>query len=152
MLAQQIANGLVLGSIYALSALGFTLTFGAVRVVNLAFGTLLMLGGFVTLGLTEVAGLNYFAALVLAMLVMALVDVGVFWVIVRPVMRRGNLPVLLVTTGLLYLLRDGAVILFGTDPKQADMGIDGILEIGDVVVTNQRLVVIGALVILVLAL
>ncbi len=152
MLAQQIANGLVLGSIYALSALGFTLIFGAARVVNFAYGTLLMLGGYATLGLTETAGLNYFAALIVAMLVMAAVGVVVFWIIVRPVMRRGDLAVLLVTTGLLYVLRDGAVILFGTDPKQVDMGIDGILEIGDVVVTNQRLVVIGALVVLVLAL
>ena len=49
MLAQQLANGLVLGSIYALSALGFTLIFGAARVVNFAYGELLMMGAFFTL-------------------------------------------------------------------------------------------------------
>ena len=152
MLAQQLVNGVVLGSIYALSALGFTLIFGAARVVNFAYGTLLMAGGFVTLGFTEVLGLNYFLGLALAMLVMAAVGVAVFWVVVRPVMHRGDLPVLLVTTGLLYVLRDGAIVLFGTDPRQIDMGIEGIVSIGDVVVTNQRLVVVGALVVLVLAL
>ncbi len=152
MLAQQIINGLVLGSIYALSALGFTLIFGAARVVNFAYGTLLMLGGFATLGFTQVLGLDYFSSLALAMLVMAAVGMLVFWVVVRPVMRRGDLSVLLVTTGLLYVLRDGAVILFGTDPRQIDMGVEGIVEFGDVVVTNQRLVVVGALVVLVVAL
>ena len=49
MLAQQLANGVVLGSIYALSALGFTLIFGAARVVNFAYGELLMLGAFFSL-------------------------------------------------------------------------------------------------------
>ena len=152
MLAQQLVNGLVLGSIYALSALGFTLIFGAARVVNFAYGTQLMLGGFATLGLSQAGGLDFFSALALAMLVMAWVGVAVFWIVVRPVMGRGELSVLLVTTGLLYVLRDGAVILFGTDPRQIDMGVEGIVELGDVVVTNQRLVVIGALLVLVLAL
>lgn len=152
MIGQQVVNGLVLGSIYALSALGFTLIFGAARVVNFAYGELLMLGGFATLLLTQYAGLDFFTALAAAMLVMAACNVLVYLVVVRPVLRRGDLAVLLVTTGLLYILREGAVILFGTAPRQIDMGIEGIVEIGDVVVTNQRLVVVGALVVLVLAL
>ncbi len=149
MIAQQLANGVVLGSIYALSALGFTLIFGAARVVNFAYGALLMLGGFATLLLTQSAGLGFFVALPLAMLIMAGAGVLVFYLVVRPVLGRGDLAVLLVTTGLLYILREGAIIVFGTEPRQIDMGVEGIVEIGDVVITNQRLVVIGCLVVLV---
>lgn len=63
MLLQQIVNGLVLGSIYALSALGFTLVFGAARVVNFAYGEILMLGAFFTLTAATLLGLPFFAAL-----------------------------------------------------------------------------------------
>lgn len=152
MIAQQIVNGLVLGSIYALSALGFTLIFGAARVVNFAYGQLLMLGGFATLFLAQYAGFNFFVALPVAMLAMAACSVLIYVVVVRPVLGQGDLAVLLVTTGLLYILRDGAVIVFGTAPRQIDMGVEGIVEIGDVIVTNQRLVVVGALIVLVVAL
>ena len=67
MLAQQLTNGLVLGSIYALASLGFTLIYGAARVVNFAYGEMLMLGAFVTLMVMNVLGIEFFLALPLAM-------------------------------------------------------------------------------------
>ena len=56
------------------------------------------------------------------------------------------------TLGLLYILREAAVLIWGTAPRQMDMGVTGIVLIGDVVMTNQRLVVIGIMVALVLGL
>jgi branched-chain amino acid transport system permease protein len=141
-LAQQLTNGLVLGSIYALASLGFTLIYGAARVVNFAYGEMLMLGAFVTLMVMNGLGLEFFLALPLAMAVMAAASVVIYLVIVRPVIRRTELQVLLVTTGLLYVLHDMAVTIWGTDPRQMDMGLDGVLEIGDVIVPYQRLVVV----------
>lgn len=152
MIGQQIANGVVLGSIYALSALGFTLIFGAARVVNFAYGELLMLGAFCTLVILQVSGLGFFPSLLLAMVVMGAVGVALYLVFIRPVLRQTELQVLLVTTGLLYVLREIAVLVWGTDPHQLDMGIEGVVILGDVVVTNQRLVVIGMMLLLVLAL
>jgi branched-chain amino acid transport system permease protein len=151
-IGQQIANGLVLGSIYALSALGFTLIFGAARVVNFAYGELLMLGAFCTLVILRVADFGFFPSLALAMLVMSVFSVALYAIFVRPVMRRTELQVLLVTTGLLYILREVAVLLWGTDPYQVDMGIEGVLMLGDVVITLQRLVVIAVMLVLVGAL
>lgn len=158
MLAQQLANGLVLGSIYALSALGFTLIFGAARVVNFAYGELLMLGAFFTLTVMMWSGMPFFVALPVAMVGVAILSVIIFLLTLRPLLRgaytslQGELKVILVTLGLLYILREAAVIIWGTAPRQMDMGITGIQMIGDVVVTNQRLVVIGIMVLLVLAL
>src|SRR5437773_621494 len=84
MLAQQLANGLVLGSIYALSALGFTLIFGAARVVNFAYGELLMIGAFFTVALMSFAGIGFFIALPIAMLGVAALSVAMFYAVVRP--------------------------------------------------------------------
>jgi branched-chain amino acid transport system permease protein len=151
-LAQQLTNGVVLGSIYALSALGFTLIFGAARVVNFAYGEMLMLGAFATLTLMNVLGISFFVALPLAMLLLAAFSVGVYFVIVRPVLRGSELRVLLVTTGLLYVLHDLAITVWGTDPRQMDMGVDGIVELGDVIIPNQRLVVVATMLLLVSAL
>jgi branched-chain amino acid transport system permease protein len=151
-LAQQLTNGLVLGSIYALASLGFTLIYGAARVVNFAYGEMLMLGAFVTLMVMNGLGINFFLALPLAMVVMAAASVAIYLVIVRPVIRRTELQVLLVTTGLLYVLHDLAVGIWGTDPRQMDMGLDGVLEIGDVIVPYQRLVVVVTMLVLVAAL
>lgn len=152
MIGQQIANGVVLGSIYALAALGFTLIFGAARVVNFAYGELLMLGAFCTLVVLNATGLGFFPSLGLAMLIMAAFSVLLYFLFVRRALRETELQVLLVTTGLLYILHQGAVLIWGTDPQQLDMGIDGVVILGDVVITLQRLIVIGAMLVLVLAL
>jgi branched-chain amino acid transport system permease protein len=152
MLAQQLTNGLVLGSIYALSALGFTLIFGAARVVNFAYGEMLMLGAFATLMLMNLFDIGFFLALPVAMAILAAVNVLAYLVVVRPVMRRSEMQVLLVTTGLLYVLHDLAIAAWGTDPRQMDMGVDGVVELGDVIVTNQRLVVVAMMLVLVAAL
>jgi branched-chain amino acid transport system permease protein len=158
MLAQQLANGLVLGSIYALCALGFTLIFGAARVVNFAYGELLMVGAFFTLTVMTYSGLPFFVALPVAMVGVALLSVLMFLFTLRPLMRgaftslHGELQVILVTLGLLYILREAAILIWGTAPRQMGMGVEGVVLIGDVVMANQRLVVIGIMVALVLGL
>lgn len=152
MFAQQLANGLVLGSIYALCALGFTLIFGVARVVNFAYGELLTLGAFATLTFMGVLQLGFFVALPLAMLVIAGLSVGVYLATVRPVMRGTPLQSLLVTTGVLYVLHEVVVFTWGTDPLQMEMGVDGDIEIGSVVITYQRMVVFAMMVIMVVSL
>ena len=152
MFAQQLVNGVVVGSIYALCALGFTLIFGVARVVNFAYGEFLMLGAFVTLALMEFLHIGFFFALPMAMLAIALLSVVVYLATVRPVMRGTPLQALLVTTGVLYVLHEVAIFTWGTAPRQMDMGIDGAIEIGEVIVTYQRLVAITTMLVLVVAL
>ena len=151
MFAQQLTNGMVLGSIYALCALGFTLIFGVARVVNFAYGELLMLGAFVTLSLMTLLHINFFAALPIGMAVIAVLSVLVYVVTVRPVMRD-PLQALLVTTGVLYVLREVAIFIWGTAPRQMEMGVEDALEVGEIIVTYQRLVAIAMMIVLVVAL
>ena len=148
MLAQQVVNGLVLGSIYALSALGFTLIFGAARLVNFAYGEILMLGTFFTLTVIDALGMPFFAALPIGMAGTALLSVLLFYLTIRPLTQKsyttlhGELQVILVTLGLLYVLRESAFIIWGSAPRKIEMGIPGIVLLGDVVLTRQRLIVI----------
>ncbi len=100
----------------------------------------------------NVLGIGFFLALPVAMVILAGASVLVYLIVVRPVLRGTELQVLLVTTGLLYVLHDLAVTLWGTSPRQMDMGIDGIVEIGEVVIPYQRLVVVVTMLVLVAAL
>lgn len=152
MFAQQLINGLVLGSIYALSALGFTLIFGVARVVNFAYGETLMLGAFITLSLMTFLDIGFFIALPMGMVAIALLSVLIYVATVRPVMRGTELQALLVTTGVLYVLREVAIFTWGTAPRQMDMGVEGAIEIGDIIVTYQRLIAIATMVVLVVSL
>lgn len=152
MFAQQLTNGLVLGSIYALGALGFTLIFGVARVVNFAYGELLMLGAFITLSLMTQLNVGFFMALPVGMAAIAVVSVLVYVLTVRPVMRGTPLQALLVTTGVLYVLREVAIYIWGTAPRQLEMGVEGAFELGEVIVTYQRLVAIGTMLVLVVSL
>ena len=152
MFVQQLANGLVLGCIYALSALGFTLIFGVARIVNFAYGELLMLGAFVTLSVMPALGIGFFAALPIGMASIAALSVLVYVLTVRPVMRDNPLKALLVTTGVLYVLREVAIFTWGTAPRPMDMGVDGALELGDVIVTHTRLIAVATMVVLVVTL
>jgi branched-chain amino acid transport system permease protein len=86
------------------------------------------------------------------MAVMAAANVAIYLVVVRPVIHRTDLQVLLVTTGLLYVLHDLAVAAWGTDPREMSMDIEGVLEIGDVIIPYQRLVVVVMMLALVVAL
>ena len=149
MLLQQLIKGLVLGSIYALSALGFTLIFGVARVVNFAYGEFLMLGAFLTLTTMTVTGMDFFIALPLAMVMTGLLSVAAYLLTIRPVMRGTDLQALLVTTGLLYVLREVAILIWGTAPRQMETGLDGALEFGDIIVTHQRLLAVAFLLIMV---
>lgn len=152
MLMQQLLNGMVLGSIYALSALGFTLVFGAARIVNFAYGEIMMVGAFFTLTAMTVTGLPFFVALAIGASATALFSVVIFVVAIRPLTRKsftsfqGELRVILVTLGLIYVFRESALILWGSAPRKIEMGFSGVFLIGDLVLAKQRLMVVAIMV------
>ena len=94
---QLLANGLVIGAFYALSALGLTLVFGLMRVVNFAHGELYVIGGLLGWALTAVLGWNYFLALVVV--VVEDDDIGEFAIGLIAALRRAGLATETVATG-----------------------------------------------------
>src|SRR3974390_2975717 len=89
MIAQQLLNGLVVGSVYALFALGFTLIFGVHHILNLAHGAVFMWGAFVGLFAVTKFDLPFPLAFVLAILVAGLLSVMLDWTAFRPLRKRG---------------------------------------------------------------
>ncbi len=117
---QSLANGLNLGSIYALTALGYTMVYGIIRMINFAHGDFIMVGGFTlfylipvmtTLGLP--AWFSVFAAIIVC------VFVGVFTeqVAYKPVRGQGSTTALITALGMSLVLENGALVLFGSAPR-----------------------------------
>src|SRR5688572_21203537 len=113
---EQVANGLTLGSLYGLVALGLALLLGVARFANFAHGELLMLGGYLLVGLTHGAGLSYGLAAVVAVLSMAAVG-GLFAITVGLVLLERSWRMQLVGTLAVAVILEAAVILaFGAIP------------------------------------
>ena len=89
MIAQQILNGLVVGSVYALFALGFTLIFGVHHILNMAHGAVFMWGAFFGLFAITRFDLPFPSGFVLAIVLAGLLSVALDWVAFRPLRRRG---------------------------------------------------------------
>ncbi|HRK01594.1 MAG TPA: branched-chain amino acid ABC transporter permease [Oligoflexia bacterium] len=121
---QHIINGLGLGAIYALIALGYTMVFGILQLINFAHGDVYMLGAFIGyyagryLGLANVPGLGSLgAALALAMLGAAVAGYLIERFAYRPLRKSPRINVLITAVGVSLLLEFGGQIIFGADPK-----------------------------------
>ena len=116
-LAQQIINGLVLGSGYALIAIGWTVLLGAARLVNFAHGQLYMLAAFIAWAAMQKLGVNYFVAVPIAVLVLGLLGVLLQGMMLRLVMQQNLTSLMIVTLGLGYVLQGGSALIFGGNPQ-----------------------------------
>ena len=117
-IAQQLINGLVLGSGYALIAIGWTVLLGAARQVNFAHGQLYMLGAFVAWAVMTKLGVNYFLAVPIAVVALGLLGVVLQGLMLRPVMQQNLTSLMIVTLGFGYVFQGGASRLFGGDPER----------------------------------
>lgn len=109
--------GLYAGCIYILLAIGLNLIFGVMKVVNFAHGELLMLGAYTTFWLYILSGFNPYLVLPLAMLIMALVGVGIERLGFRPIMGTGKLNEIFLSLGLIYVFQNLAAFLWSTSSR-----------------------------------
>jgi len=112
LLLAQIFNGLVLGMIYVLIALGLTIIFGIMGIINFAHGEFLLVGVYVALSASVLTG-SYWAGLIAAPLVVALLGIAVERFTLRPIYDRDVLLQLLLTFGLAEIIREGVQIIWG---------------------------------------
>ncbi len=148
---QVLFQGLALGSIYALVALGFVLIIRATNVVNFAQGDFAMLGAYAMVlfftGLSWPYWLAFIGALVAMSIFGVLFNLGVYY----PLRNRPFLPVLISTLGASIFLQNTVLAVFGPQPKPLDkvLDADGI-TVGGVFLDSQYLVILGVTVALVL--
>ena len=150
---QQVVNGVTIGVVYALIAIGLTLVFGILDVINFAHGEFYMIGAFLTYSLTVRVGLGYFPALALTVVGGAAAGLLAERLTVRPLKDRHMFTVVLSTLGLSIFLQNGALLLWGPDPREIELAWGSRpLLIGGVVITVLRLAVLGTAAALIVAL
>jgi branched-chain amino acid transport system permease protein len=143
-LLQLVANGLVNGSFYALSAIGLTLVFGLMRVVNFAHGEFYMVGGLLGWALTANLGLGFFPALGLVIVIMGAAGWIIERVLIERVREQGEEPGILLTIGLSIFIANTALVIVGTAPQKVAMPIaNKPLLLGPVVLTEARLFIVA---------
>jgi branched-chain amino acid transport system permease protein len=159
-LLQQLANGLILGSFYALVALGYTMVYGIIKLLNFAHGDLYMLGsfvGFVILSFLSAYIGNSWAGILCSM-VLSMIAVGMLGVLIQriayvPMLSAPRLSILITALAVSMVLynsvmafTDGQYLAFRTD-----LGYEG-LEIGNVFITHTQMIMVGASLVLMIVL
>ena len=156
MLAQQLVNGVLLGATYALFALGFTLMFGVLRVINLTYGFYFSAGALMALALTRSLGLPIWLALPAAAAGSGVLAVAFDWLLLSR-LRRARAPELsslMVTLGGVLALYSALTAWLGSDIRRFPPGVVSgeALHFGEVRITAAQILILGAVVLMVGAL
>ena len=116
-LLQQIINGLSLGSIYALIALGYTMVYGIIKLINFAHGDIYMIGAFIGLYCGKNLGLSLLPTLIISMIGAALCGVIIEKVAYKPLRNSQRITLLITAIGISLLLENGMKLAVGASPK-----------------------------------
>lgn len=139
-LFQAIINGVMLGMMYVVIALGLTLVYSILGIVNFAHAEFYMMGGFITWLLYVGMGLNYFLVLPVAIVVVGLFAMVVERIFFRP-FRGKVLEAFIISLGLIWIFQEGALKIMGVWDKGAPSAFPGTLSIFNVHFNVDRLVV-----------
>ena len=153
LLMLQVVTGIALGSIYALLAIGLSLIFGMLTIVNFAHGAFFMVGAFLGVYFLGLTG-SFWFSLVLVPLVVGAIGLATERVLVRPLYGRGIDYPLLLTFGLGYVLIDAMRFLFGIEgvPTSTPAALRGATNLGFGHFPTYRLFLIGVTAAIILAL
>lgn len=139
MLLQGIVSGLLAGGLYAMVALGMALIFGVTRVINIAHGTLLMLGGYTTFWLFTLYGVNPFLSFIISFPLLFLLGACLQKFLVSRVVGAPELSSLILTFGISIFLSNMAMISWTGDYRSVEF-LTGSFLLGPIAVSKPRLV------------
>lgn len=143
-LLEQLLNGVVNGCIYALIAVGLTLIYGILGVINVAHGELFMLGAFVAY-FTYVSTGSYVAAIAASMAATALVGLLIERLVFRPLQAQPRVNSLIASVGVSLVLANAALLVWGAEPRFFKTPLSSeLLRVGQVTFSAQRGLVIVA--------
>ncbi len=110
-------NGISLGSVYAIIALGYTMVYGIAKMLNFAHGDIIMVGSYVVFITTHSMGIPVFLSVLLSVIVCTVLGIVIERVAYKPLRDASPLSVLITAIGVSYLLQNIALLLFGADTK-----------------------------------
>lgn len=150
---QQLANGLILGSVYALLALGYTMVYGIIKLINFAHGDIYMIGAFMGYYLINTLHLNFFVALILSMVGTAILGVVIEFLAYRPLRNSTRIAALITAIGVSFLLEYGMVFFVGANTRSFPQVIETVrYTIGPVSISNIQLMILGISILLMVGL
>jgi branched-chain amino acid transport system permease protein len=149
LLLQQIFNGIMIGSTYAIVALGLTLVFGILQVPNFAHGHMYMLGAYTSFFLMTVLGFAYWPALAASALLLALAGCALERLVYRPLKNAPHLNAFIAALGALMIIENVVVLVWGPQAHRIPNPHPGFFEFLGVTMTPQRVLVIVAAMILI---
>jgi len=148
---QLVVTGITMGAIYSLIGLGYVTTYRTSRIINMAQGSFVMMGGYLTYSLYSTAGLPYWPSAILAVVSVVVISVAIYALVLKWIKSFVN--VVLATIGFLLLFEGIGLVKWGPYGKSVPPFIDtGFLRFGGVAVDPQSLWVIGFMIVLAIAL
>lgn len=146
LIAEQMMNGLVLGSMYALVASGLTLIWGTMKMLNFAHGELYMVGGYVLYFAFTIFGVPPFLAILLAMLIVFTMGVLIERSILYPLLDKPGWDVspIVATLGVSIFLQNFALKVWGERFKNVPYFIEGTLDLAGFRIAYQRILILAA--------
>lgn len=153
-LVAQLINGIALGSTYALIALGYTMVYGIIRLINFAHGDIFMLGAYFGLIAITILNLSLIPALILSMAAAALVGITLDRIAYRPLRQSPRITVLITAIGASLLIQSLAQLIFGADFRSypATAIPIKIIRMGSVIITNRQIIIFGTAILLMILL
>lgn len=149
-------NGISLGSVYAIIALGYTMVYGIAKMLNFAHGDVIMVGGYASFTLMMNAGAHPLAAILGSIVVCTVLGILIETIAYRPLLEASSsLAVLITAIGVSYFLQNSVLLIFGSTPKsfQSVVTLPNLkLAGGDLVITSTSIVTIVCCIVIMLAL
>jgi branched-chain amino acid transport system permease protein len=149
-IVQQLVNGISLGSIYALIALGYTMVYGIVKLINFAHGDVFMVGAFIGFYSITILDLGFFPALLISMVACAIFGVLIERIAYKPLRNATRIAALITAIGVSLFIEYGTIYIRGAQPEAYPDGIVPLksLELFGVKISGQSILILGTSVIL----
>jgi len=149
---RQIINGLSIGSVYALVALGYTMVYGIVKLINFAHGDIIMVGSYIIFFAMTNAGIPFGIAVVLSMIACALIGVFTERIAYKPLRKAPRISALITAIGVSIFLQNIFMIIFKPNPRQFPNVLDGNVDLAGINISYTAAITIIVSVILMIVL
>ncbi len=140
---QQLVNGISLGSIYALVALGYTMIYGIIKLINFAHGDVYMIGAYVGFAVTTYTSMGFIPALIISMAACAVLGMAVEKIAYKPLRNSARIAVLITAIGMSLLLEYVMMYFVGAEVRSYPKLLsDAALRLGNIIINMQQIYII----------
>ncbi len=150
---EQVINGLSLGSIYALIALGYTMVYGICKMLNFAHGDVIMVGAYAISVAMSNLGMNPILAIVFSMVICSILGITIEKIAYKPLRNASPLSVLITAIGVSYFLQNSALLIFGSKQKSVESAVNiPSVELGGITISGTAILTLSVTIVVMITL